>query len=77
MDIKNHHQALVSWFWHLIGTSFYYLESVGKCNEAYQTNQSLEISECSENIRYSVHCHNTLIHSVGGGAHGGYHGPHY
>ena len=26
-------------------TSFHYLESVGKCNEAYQTNQSLEISE--------------------------------
>ena len=29
----------------LIGTSFCYLESVGKCNEAYQTNQSLEIGE--------------------------------
>ena len=45
MDIKNHHQALVSWFQGLIDTSFHYLESVGKCNEAYQTNQSLEISE--------------------------------
>ena len=45
MDIKNHHQALVSWFLGLIGTSFRYLDSVGKCNEAYQTNQSLEISE--------------------------------
>ena len=38
-----HHQALVSWFWGLIGTYFGYLESVGKYNEAYQTNQSLEI----------------------------------
>ena len=45
MDIKSHHQALVSQFRGLIGTSFRYLESVGKCNEAYQTNQSLEISE--------------------------------
>ena len=42
---KNHHQALVSQFWGLTGTSFCYLESVGKCNEAYQTNQSLEIGE--------------------------------
>ena len=31
--------------WGLINTSFCYLESVGKCNEAYQTNQSLEIGE--------------------------------
>ena len=45
MDIKNYRQALVSWFWVLIDTSFHYLESVGKCSEAYQTNQSLEISE--------------------------------
>ena len=42
MDIKNHHQPLVSRFWGLIGTSFRYLESFGKCNEAYQ---SLEIIE--------------------------------
>ena len=45
MDIKNYHQALVSWLQGLIDTSFRYLESVGKCSEAYQTNQSLEISE--------------------------------
>ena len=75
MDIKNYHQALVSQFQGLIDTSFCYLESVGKCNVAYQTNQSLEIGECSENIRYSVLYHNPLIHS--GGAHGGCHGPHY
>ena len=43
MDIKSPHQALVSQFRGLIGMSFHYLESVGKCNEAYQTNQSLEI----------------------------------
>ena len=43
MDIKNHHQVQVSRFWGLIGASFCYLESVGKYNEAYQTNQSLEI----------------------------------
>ena len=43
MDIKGHHQALVSRFQGLIGTSFCYVESVGKYNEAYQTNQSLEI----------------------------------
>ena len=65
MDIKNHHQALVSQFWGLIGTSFHYLESVGKYNEAYQ-------------IKCSVQCCNSLIHSVGGGgAHRGCHGPHY
>ena len=75
MDIKSHHQALVSWFQGLIDTSFHHLESVGRCNEAYQTNQSLEIGECSENVRYSVHCHNPLIHSEG--VHGGCHGPHY
>ena len=45
MDIKGHHQALVSQFQGLIGTSFHYLESVGKYNEAYQTSQSLEIGE--------------------------------
>ena len=45
MDINNYRQALVSWFWGLIDTSFHYLESVGKCSEAYQTNQSLEIGE--------------------------------
>ena len=43
MDIKNHHQALVSQFRGLIGTSFHYLESIGKYSEAYQTNQSLEM----------------------------------
>ena len=76
MDIKNYCQALVSQFQGLIDTSFLYLESVGKCNEAYQTNWSLEIGEWSENIGYSVWCRNPLIHS-GGGAHGGCHGPHY
>ena len=45
MDIKNYHQALVYQLWGLNDTTFRYLESVGKCNEAYQTNQSLEISE--------------------------------
>ena len=45
MDIKYQHQAVVTWFQGLIDTSFHYLESVGKYNEAYQTNQSLEISE--------------------------------
>ena len=50
-------------------------ESNGKYNEACQTNQSLEISELSENIRYSVKCCNPLIHS--GETHGGCHGPHY
>ena len=45
MDIKYHHQALVTWFRGLINTSFHYLESVGKYNEAYQTNWSLEIGE--------------------------------
>ena len=45
MDIKSHHQALVYLFQGLIGTSFHYLENVGKCNEAYQINQSLEIDE--------------------------------
>ena len=44
-DIKGHHQALVALFQGLNGTSFHYLESVGKYNEAYQTNQSLEIGE--------------------------------
>ena len=42
---KNYHQVLVYWLRDLIDTSFHYLESVGKCNEAYQTNQSLEIGE--------------------------------
>ena len=32
MDIKYHHQALVSQFHGLIDTSFHYLESVGKYN---------------------------------------------
>ena len=45
MDIENYHQALVYQLRGLIDTSFCYLESVGKCNEAYQTNQSLEIGE--------------------------------
>ena len=45
MDINYHHQALVTWFWGLIDTSFHYLGSVGKYNEAYQNNQSLEIDE--------------------------------
>ena len=45
MDTKGHHQALVSQFPGLIAASFHYLESVGKYNEAYQTNQSLEICE--------------------------------
>ena len=45
MGIKYRHQALVSQFWGLIGTSIHYLESVGKYNEACQTNQSLEIGE--------------------------------
>ena len=78
MDIKNCHQVLVHRLQGLIDISFCYLGSVGKCNEAYQTNHSLEIGKCSENIRYSVHCRNPLIHlGWGWGAHGGCHGPHY
>ena len=43
--LKNYCQALVSQFQGLIDTLFHYLESVGKCSEAYQTNQGIEISE--------------------------------
>ena len=39
------YKELVYQLWGLIETSFHYLESVGKCNEAYQMNQSLEIGE--------------------------------
>ena len=42
---KGHHQVLVTQFWGLIGTSFNYLESVGKYNKAFQTKQSLGIGE--------------------------------